>query len=113
LTSESAVTGAYATAYTIPAVGVYRITGNVYATTVSTTAFTVTLMVKEVQASSVTSHGMGLMTATIGTSDGWNNNTMVQQNLSSGTPIQWETAVGSGSNTSGVWNIDLIVERVK
>lgn len=113
LTSESAATGSYATAYTTPAAGVYRITGNIYATTDSSTAYSVTLQVKEGQTSSVTSHGLGVDSATIGTSDSWNQMTPVQQNLSSGVNIQWETVTGSGSNTGGVWNIDLVIERVK
>ena len=112
LTSESAATGSYATAYTTPAAGVYRITGNVYATTVSTTSYTVTMLVKEGQTGSVTSHGMGVVSAAIGTSESWNNGTLVTQNLNSGVAITWETS-GSGTNTSGVWNVDLVIERVK
>ena len=111
-TSESAVTGSYATAYTTPAAGVYRITGNVYATTAGSTAYTVTVLVKEAQTGSVTSHGMGVASAAVGTSEGWNNGTLVTQNLSSGVAIQWETS-GSGTNTGSVWSIDLVIERVK
>jgi hypothetical protein len=112
LTSQSTVTGSYATAYTTPAAGVYRISGNVYATTQSTTAYTVTVMVKEAQTGSVTSHGLGVDSATIGTSESWNNTTAIVQNLNSGVNIAWETS-GSGTNTSGVWNFDLIIERIK
>ena len=112
LTSETTPTGAYATAYTTTTAGVYRITGNLYATTASSTTFSVTMLVKEAQTSSVTSHGLGVASATIGTSESWNAGAFVMQNLPAATAIQWETS-GSGTNTSGVYNRDLVIERVK
>lgn len=112
LTSESAATGSYATAYTTTASGVYRITGNVYATTQASGTLTVTLQCKEAQISGVTSHGLGVGSATIGSTESWNVSPQLVQNIASGVNIQWET-VSSGSGTGGVWNIDLIIERVK
>ena len=112
LTSQSAVTGTYATAYTTTATGFYRITGNVYATTAGTGAYTVALAMKEPQVSSVTSHGLNIASAAVGTGEGWNNGTLLMQNLASSTAIQWETT-GTGTNIGSVWNIDLTVERVK
>lgn len=112
LTSQSSVSGSYSTAFTTTSAGLYRIMGNVYATTNSSTSYTVTLQVKESQTGGVTSHGLGVGQATIGSSDSWNVGTYVLQNLATSTAIQWETT-GSGTNTNGVWNIDLEVERVQ
>jgi hypothetical protein len=112
LTSQSAVTGSYATAFTTSAAGFYRIHGNVYATTTSTTSYIVSLLVKQSQISNVASHGLAVASATIGTGEGWNNGQLITQNLASSTAIQWETT-GSGTNTGGVWRIDLSVERIK
>ena len=112
LTSQSSVTGSYATAFTTTAVGFYRITGNVYATTAGSSAYTVALAMKEPQISSVTSHGLNIASAAVGTGESWNNGTLLMQNLPASTAIQWETT-GTGTDTGSVWNIDLTVERVK
>jgi hypothetical protein len=109
-TGLTACTG-YANAYETTAAGLYRITGNLYATATSTTSLSVTLLVKEGQISSVTSHGLSVASATIGTSDAWNNATLLEQNIPASTYITWETSC-TGTNTNGAWSLDLLVERV-
>lgn len=113
LTSESAATGSYATAFTTSAAGIYRISGDLYTTTQSSTAFTVNMLVKVGQNGSYSSHGLTVASATIGTSESWNLPTALAYNLANSAAVQWETTVGSGSNTGGVWNIDLTIERIQ
>ena len=112
LTSQTACTNpTFATAFTTTAAGFYRITGNVYATHTDTNALTVALSTKQGQNASVSSHELSLSTATIGTSDGWNNATLQMQNLATSTAITWRTTC-TGTRATGIWNIDLAVERV-
>ena len=112
VTSESAVTGAYATAYTTPASGVYRVNGNVYPTTDGTTSYTVNLSVKQQQTGGDASHSLTIASASVGTSAGWNLPAALTLDLASNVAVTWET-IGGGTNTGSVWNVDLIIERIK
>lgn len=112
VTSESAVTGAYATAYTTPAAGVYRVNGNVYPTTDGTTSYTVSLSVKQQQTGGDASHSLTIASAAVGTGAGWNSPAALTLDLASNVAIAWET-IGSGTNTGSVWDVDLIIERIK
>jgi hypothetical protein len=112
VTSESAVTGAYATAYTTPAAGVYRVNGDVYPTTDGTTSYTVSLLVKQQQTGGDASHSLTIASAAVGTGAGWNTPTALTLDLASNVAVTWETS-GSGTNTGSGWNIDLIIERIK
>jgi hypothetical protein len=112
VTSESAVTGAYATAYTTPAAGVYRVNGNVYPTTDGTTSYTVSLSVKQQQTGGDASHSLTIASAAVGTSAGLNTPAAPTLDLASNVAVTWETS-GSGTNTGSVWNVDLIIERIK
>jgi hypothetical protein len=112
VTSESAVTGAYATAYTTPAAGVYRVSGNVYPTADGTTSYTVSLAVKQQQTGGDASHSLTIASASVGTGAGWNLPAALTLDLASNVAVTWETS-GSGTNTGSVWNVDLIIERIK
>jgi hypothetical protein len=111
-TSENAVTGAYVTAYTTPAAGVYRVSGNVYPTTDGTTSYTVSLSVKQQQTGGDASHSLTIASASVGTSAGWNAPAALTLDITSNVAVTWET-IGSGTNTGSAWNIDLIIERIK
>lgn len=112
VTSESAVTGAYATAYTTPAAGVYRVSGNVYPTTDGTTSYTVSLSVKQQQTGGDASHSSTVASAAVGTGAGWNLPAVLTLDLASSVAVTWET-IGSGTNTGSVWGVDFIIERIK
>lgn len=112
VTSESAVTGAYATAYTTPAAGVYRVSGNVYPTADGTTSYTVSLSVKQQQTGGDASHSLTIASASVGTGAGWNLPAVLTLDLASNVAVTWET-IGSGTNTGSLWNVDLIIERIK
>jgi hypothetical protein len=112
VTSESAVTGAYATAYTTPAAGVYRVSGNVYPTTDGTTSYSVSLSVKQQQTGGDASHSSTVASAAVGTGAGWNLPAALTLDLASSVAVTWET-IGSGTNTGSVWSVDLVIERIK
>ena len=112
VTSESAVTGAYATAYTTPAAGVYRVSGNVYPTTDGSTSYTVCLSVKQQQTGGDASHSSTVASAAVGTGAGWNLPAALTLDLASSVAVTWET-IGSGTNTGSVWDVDFIIERIK
>lgn len=114
---QSITSGAYSTVYTTPAAGVYRLTGRLYPTTVSTTAFVVELAGGAIEVNSIYSvatSANNLSQSTIGTTVAGVSQGpgAVDFNLSAGATIQVATFTLSGSNTGGVWNYVIIIERI-
>jgi hypothetical protein len=116
LTSENTVTNSScctSTSYTTTAAGVYSIRGTCYATTASTTAYAIALEIKVKQSGEPSGHSNTTASCTIGTSESYSQGSPLTVYLASSTIIYWDTLTSSGSNTNGVWNIDLDVQRLK
>ena len=105
---------ANATVYTTTAAGIFRVSGTCYATTLSSSAWSV------VPQSTVTQNGAtGSLTVSvgdainIGTSYTGNSNSGGQIfNLASGAAIGVSVATNSGSNTAGVYAYSILIERL-
>ena len=114
VSGETAVTNAYATIYTTPTAGTYRVSGDIYATTASSTACQVIVYASAAQTNIAGSHYQAIATSTIGTSASlWSSSFVAPSlNLTSGTAIQTQSALGSGSCTGGAWNRYVTIERL-
>jgi len=111
---ESAQTGAYATIYTTTAAGWYRVSGTLYATTASSTAYTLEQIVNAAQVGFAGTNNIMLSNVTVGTSAAINTPVYAPiLNLASGAAIQAGSFTSSGTNTGGKWNRFITVERIK
>jgi hypothetical protein len=72
----------------------------------------VSLSVKQQQTGGDASHSLTIASAPVGTGAGWNSPAALTLDLASNVAITWET-IGSGTDTGSVWNVDLIIERIK
>ena len=111
--SESTPTGAYSTAWTSTNAGTYRITGYVYGTTASSTAYSVSNYVKATQTGQSSGNGYLVASAQIGTSISSGSAFAYVFPLNAGTAVQAESLTASGSNTGGTWSRAIIVERLQ
>ena len=111
--SESAATGSYATAWTSTFAGTYRVTGYIYGTTASSTAFTVSEYVKATQTGQSAGNGYLVGSAQVGTSISSGDAYSYVFPLGAGTVVQTESLGASGSNTGGVWSRAIVIERVQ
>jgi hypothetical protein len=111
--SESSPTGSYATVWTSTYAGMYRITGYTYATTASSTAYSVGEYVKATQTGQSSRNGYLVASAQIGTTISSNNAYSYDFPLTASAAVQTETATVSGSNTSGVLSRAIVIERLQ
>ena len=111
--SESTQSGSYATVWTSSYAGMYRVTGYIYGTTASSTAYAVSSYVKATQTGQSGGNGYLVGSAQIGTSISSNNAYAYVFPLNAGTAVQTETLTGSGTNTGGAWSRGIVVERLQ
>jgi hypothetical protein len=111
--SESSPTAAYATNYTTPAAGLYRVTGYFYGTTVSSTAYQAGAYAQATEVGQSAAHAVLIQSYQIGTSISANNGYAAVFNVASGTAIQSGSFTVSGSNTGGAWSRGLVIERLQ
>ena len=111
--SESSATGSYATVWTSTNAGTYRVTGYVYGTTASSTAYSVSNYVKAAQTGQSSGNGYLVASAQIGTTVSSGNAYVYVFPLNAGTAVQTESLTASGSNTGGAWSRAIIVERLQ
>ncbi|MGC1462252.1 MAG: hypothetical protein WA802_08625 [Terracidiphilus sp.] len=111
--SESTATGSYGTVLTTTNAGTYRITGYIYGTTASSTAYSVSNYVKATQGGQSSGNGYLVASAQIGTSISSGSAFAYIFPLSAGTAVQTESLTASGTNTGGVWSHAIIVERLQ
>jgi hypothetical protein len=110
--SEGTATGSYSTVWTSTGAGVYQVSGYLYGTIASTTAYTVTLYAKATSAGQSAGNGYSIAVGQIGTSisSGFTYSTVF--NLGASAAVQVESA-GSGTNTSGVWSRAIQIVRLQ
>jgi hypothetical protein len=111
--SESSPTGSYATVWTSTNAGTYRITGYIYGTTASSTAYSVSNYVKATQTGQSSGNGYLVASAQIGTSISSGSAYVYVFPLNASTAVQTESLTGSGSNTGGAWSRAIIIERLQ
>jgi len=111
--SESTPTGSYATVWTSTYAGTYRITGYIYGTTASSTAYSVSNYVKATQTGQSSGNGYMVASAQIGTTISSGSAYVNVFPLAASTAVQSESLTASGTNTGGVWSHAIIVERLQ
>jgi hypothetical protein len=111
--SESTPTGSYGTVWTSTYAGTYRITGYIYGTTASSTAYTVSNYVKATQNGQSSGNGYMVASAQIGTTISSGSAYAYVFPLAASTAVQTESLLSSGTNTGGVWSHAIIVERLQ
>jgi hypothetical protein len=111
--SESSPTGSYATVWTSTNAGTYRITGYIYGTTASSTAYSVSNYVKATQTGQSSGNGYLVASGQIGTTISSGLNYVNVFPINAGTAVQSESLTASGSNTGGAWSRGIIVERLQ
>ena len=110
--SEGTATGSYSTVWTSTNAGVYQVSGYLYGTTASTTAYTVTLYAKAMNSGQAAGNGYSVATGQIGTSISSGSTSSTVFNLGASAAVQVESA-GSGTNTSGVWSRAIQIVRLQ
>lgn len=117
LLSESSPTASYATVFTTngsTGAGLYRVSGSIYATTASSTACVIGQNINAGQVSQVGANGVGLNSVTLGASAApINASGPYTLNVGNNAAIQTGSFLISGSNTGGVWNRYVEIERIK
>jgi hypothetical protein len=111
--SESTPTGSYATVWTSTYAGTYRITGYIYGTTASSTAYSVSNYVKATQTGQSSGNGYMVASAQIGTSISSGSAYAYVFPLAASIAVQGESLTSSGTNTGGVWSHAIVVERLQ
>ena len=111
--SESSPTGSYSTVWTSTYAGTYRITGYIFGTTASSTAYSVSHYVKATQAGQSSGNGYLVASAQIGTSISSGSAYVNVFPLNASTAVQTESLTASGTNTGGAWSRAIIVERLQ
>ena len=111
--SESAATATYSTVWTSTSAGVYRVTGYIYGTTASSTAYTVGNYVKATQSGQAAGNGYLVGSAQIGTSISSGDAYSYVFPLAASIPVQVESATASGTNTGGAWSRGIVIERLQ
>jgi hypothetical protein len=105
---------ANATVFTTSAAGVYRVTGDVWPTTLSSTAWTVSLETSTTPNGATGPITTGITTRIVGTTYGGSNSGFGSTtfSLASGATIGISLVTPSGSNTSGVLSYLVNIERL-
>ena len=112
--NQNAITNIYATAFTTTAAGIYRISGLIYPTTLSSSAWTVEIACSVAQNGSAGAANQTylLNQCAIGTAISSGSFTSVVVALAKGATIGAGTFLISGSNTGGVFTYSVVVERL-
>jgi hypothetical protein len=103
-------------AYTATVAGLYRVTGAIYGTTASSSAYSVELALQWQPLGMPSSTSAALVSDAIGTSIANPSNGQAQGQLiplGIGGVLNIGTYTVSGTNTGGVWSYAWTVERVK
>jgi len=111
--SESTVSGTMATVYTTTAAGTYRVTGDLYVTTASSTAYGIYQSMSAAEVGGVGAGTETLNSTNVGTSAYKNYSYSYMAILPSGASIQTDSTTNSGTNTGGVWKRCVTVERMQ
>ena len=115
VTGQVVAEGLFATIYTCPVAGFYRVAAVLIPTTASSSACTIALQIKTAlngQASGSTINNYALSAATIGTTP-TNPNTYTETlvEMAAAGAIQTSTILSSGSNTGGAWSYYIVIEQ--
>ena len=112
--AQTAVTGLASlfTTNSSTGAGIYRVTGYIYCTSTSSTAFTAQLFINVEQSGQSSFESWLISSAQVGTSCSTDDSYSQVLNMAASGLIKWET-VASGTQTGGGWSTALTVERLQ
>ena len=112
--TESTATGSFSTVWTTTIAGVYSVTGDLFTTALSSTAYQVNQYARGAETGGTSAIAKCLNSLTVGTSAAISScSDPAVLLLGAGVPIQVESYTISGTNTGGSWERFVVIQRVQ